>query len=79
MVLGVQHLHEVGVVHRDLKPENILLSADGHIAITDFGLCKNSSPTGRNIFPNPTWALKIAWPQKSMEVQATDQMWIGGM
>jgi serine/threonine protein kinase len=40
IVLGVQHLHELGVMHRDLKPENILLFADGHLAITDFGFCK---------------------------------------
>lgn len=38
IVLGVQRLHKLGVVHRDLKPANILLSADGHVAITDFGL-----------------------------------------
>ena len=27
-------------VFRDLKPENILLDSSGHIAVTDFGLCK---------------------------------------
>lgn len=43
--LALHHLHTLGIVYRDLKPENILLDSDGHIALTDFGLSKESIPT----------------------------------
>lgn len=42
LALALDHLHTVGVIYRDLKPENILLDADGHISLTDFGLCKEA-------------------------------------
>uniref|UniRef100_A0A4W3GEN2 Serum/glucocorticoid regulated kinase family member 3 n=1 Tax=Callorhinchus milii TaxID=7868 RepID=A0A4W3GEN2_CALMI len=34
------YLHSLNIVYRDLKPENILLDSQGHIVLTDFGLCK---------------------------------------
>lgn len=40
IVLCIEYLHENRILYRDLKPENILLDIDGHIKLTDFGLCK---------------------------------------
>ncbi|EDV23199.1 uncharacterized protein TRIADDRAFT_27989, partial [Trichoplax adhaerens] len=37
---AIGYLHSMKIVYRDLKPENILLDAEGHIILTDFGLCK---------------------------------------
>ncbi|XP_047205255.1 serine/threonine-protein kinase Sgk3 isoform X2 [Girardinichthys multiradiatus] len=40
MASALGHLHSLNIVYRDLKPENILLDHEGHIVLTDFGLCK---------------------------------------
>ncbi len=39
-VLGLEYLHTRGVIFRELKPENILLNEEGHIVLTDFGICQ---------------------------------------
>jgi eukaryotic-like serine/threonine-protein kinase len=40
IALGLQAIHETGVVHRDLKPANIMFRSDDSIAIGDFGISK---------------------------------------
>lgn len=46
ITLAIEHLHRQGIVYRDLKPENILLDHQGHVKLTDFGLCKESLHDG---------------------------------
>jgi novel protein kinase C epsilon type len=38
ITLGIQFLHQHGILHRDLKLENVLVGSDGHCKIADFGL-----------------------------------------
>lgn len=39
LILAIASVHKLGFIHRDIKPDNVLINANGHIKLTDFGLC----------------------------------------
>ena len=40
-ILAVESVHALNYIHRDLKPDNLLIGKDGHVKLSDFGLCKH--------------------------------------
>ncbi|GBG62350.1 hypothetical protein CBR_g30304 [Chara braunii] len=39
-VLAIESIHKHSYIHRDIKPDNLLLDRNGHMKLSDFGLCK---------------------------------------
>jgi len=44
ILIGLEYMHNNGVIHRDIKPENLLLDEKGYVHITDMGISRIWSP-----------------------------------
>lgn len=53
-ILAVEMVHSLNYIHRDLKPDNLLIGKDGHVKLSDFGLCKHVEikPKSNNVYEN---------------------------
>ena len=82
LVCAIESVHRMSFIHRDIKPDNILIGADGHIKLTDFGLCtgfrwthdsKHYQPKGqhhsRQGSMEPQYDESLCQPMKPLELR----------
>ena len=51
-ILALETVHAANFIHRDIKPDNLLLDRDGHMKLSDFGLCKPVDGRSLRIAPS---------------------------
>ncbi|KAH0831294.1 kinase-like domain-containing protein [Lanmaoa asiatica] len=58
IALGIESLHEMGILHRDIKSENILIDSRENAKIIDFGLAY-LGPTGQPLRQGAEYAIEF--------------------
>jgi serine/threonine protein kinase len=54
-MVGLEAIHQAGLIHRDIKPENIMLTRAGRVVLMDFGLARDEESSTRTVAGTPAY------------------------
>ena len=84
MILGIEYLHEQGIVHRDIKPDNLLLTENDVLKIGDFGVSemfeKRNDRLAKGMVGSPAFSAPevVTLQKRDISGKATD-IWAMGI
>jgi serine/threonine-protein kinase len=53
MAVGLDHIHDSGVMHLDFKPENVMVTRNGNVRLVDFDLAQPKPEKPKKFAKNP--------------------------
>lgn len=72
MIVGLEYMHNNGVIHRDIKPENIVMDEMGYVRITDLGIARIWTPeNSQDTSGTPGYmGKKSFWPNSKISTRS---------
>jgi serine/threonine protein kinase len=70
--VGLQHIHEMGLVHRDIKPANLLVDQTGTLKIVDMGLAKFFRVEGETLTHRVVGTADFIAPEQTYDSHTVD-------
>ncbi|KAJ3236477.1 hypothetical protein HDU78_004628 [Chytriomyces hyalinus] len=86
LICGIESIHEAGVIHRDLNPDHILITSQGNVAISDFGMSRQTNDqvtltfsAHPQLYSTNFHAPELLSGMRSREISTAVDVWAFGM
>lgn len=70
--IGLQALHDKGIIHRDIKPSNLFLTNDGNVKVLDLGVARFACNDGLTLSADILGTVDYMAPEQAFDTADVD-------